>query len=178
MKGKGGQSFRVTTASVPVGSPATHSDTIQIAMDVSQKEQLLARYRFLVLGHSAGDLCDFSVGRLPDRAARHPSRGGNGHDRSPYQFDEPAGTHSVRKDIRPSWRPWPAPSTKCWTAWKSPSIAFRDSLPTSPTICARPVNNIRGEAEVALARLRSADEYRDVIESCLEEAVRLSDAHW
>ena len=38
-----------------------------------------------------------------------------------------------------------------------------------------PVNNIRGEAEVALARARSADEYRDVIESCLEEAVRLSD---
>ena len=38
-----------------------------------------------------------------------------------------------------------------------------------------PVNNIRGEAEVALARTRSAGEYRDVIESCLEEAVRLSD---
>jgi two-component system heavy metal sensor histidine kinase CusS len=38
-----------------------------------------------------------------------------------------------------------------------------------------PVNNIRGEAEVALARARSAEEYRDVIESCLEEAVRLSD---
>src|SRR5208337_5208231 len=38
-----------------------------------------------------------------------------------------------------------------------------------------PVNNIRGETEVALARARSADEYRDVIESCLEEAVRLSD---
>jgi len=38
-----------------------------------------------------------------------------------------------------------------------------------------PVNNIRGEAEVALARARSAEEYRDVIESCLEETVRLSD---
>ncbi len=38
-----------------------------------------------------------------------------------------------------------------------------------------PVNNIRGEAEVALARARTIDEYRDVVESCLEEAVRLSD---
>jgi two-component system heavy metal sensor histidine kinase CusS len=38
-----------------------------------------------------------------------------------------------------------------------------------------PVNNIRGEAEVALARARTIDEYRDVLESCLEEAVRLSD---
>src|SRR6202034_2401441 len=38
-----------------------------------------------------------------------------------------------------------------------------------------PVNNIRGEAEVALARARTIDEYRDVLESSLEEAVRLSD---
>ena len=38
-----------------------------------------------------------------------------------------------------------------------------------------PVNNIRGEAEVALARARTVDEYRDVLESSLEEAVRLSE---
>ena len=38
-----------------------------------------------------------------------------------------------------------------------------------------PVNNIRGEAEVALARARTVDEYRGVLESSLEEAVRLSD---
>ena len=38
-----------------------------------------------------------------------------------------------------------------------------------------PVNNIRGEAEVGLARGRTITEYREVIESCLEEAVRLSD---
>ena len=38
-----------------------------------------------------------------------------------------------------------------------------------------PVNNIRGEIEVALARSRSTDEYREVLTSNLEEAVRLSD---
>jgi two-component system heavy metal sensor histidine kinase CusS len=38
-----------------------------------------------------------------------------------------------------------------------------------------PVNNIRGEAEVALARARTVNEYRDVLESSLEEAVRLSE---
>jgi two-component system heavy metal sensor histidine kinase CusS len=38
-----------------------------------------------------------------------------------------------------------------------------------------PVNNIRGESEVALARVRSVGEYRDVLGSCLEEAVRLSE---
>lgn len=38
-----------------------------------------------------------------------------------------------------------------------------------------PVNNIRGESEVALARTRTPEEYRDVLGSCLEEAVRLSE---
>ena len=38
-----------------------------------------------------------------------------------------------------------------------------------------PVNNIRGEAEVALARARSPEEYRDVLGSCLEETGRLSE---
>jgi two-component system heavy metal sensor histidine kinase CusS len=36
------------------------------------------------------------------------------------------------------------------------------------------VNNLRGEAEVALRQVRPADEYRTVLESLLEEAVRLS----
>jgi two-component system heavy metal sensor histidine kinase CusS len=38
-----------------------------------------------------------------------------------------------------------------------------------------PVNNIRGEIEVALARGRSAEEYREVLHSNLEEVVRLSE---
>jgi two-component system heavy metal sensor histidine kinase CusS len=37
-----------------------------------------------------------------------------------------------------------------------------------------PVNNLKGEAEVALIRPRSADEYREVLGSCLEECGRLS----
>jgi two-component system heavy metal sensor histidine kinase CusS len=38
-----------------------------------------------------------------------------------------------------------------------------------------PVNNIRGEIEVALARSRTTHEYREVLVSNLEEAVRLSE---
>lgn len=37
-----------------------------------------------------------------------------------------------------------------------------------------PVNNLRGEVEVALARTRSGEEYRDVLGSALEECLRLS----
>src|SRR3984893_1156662 len=42
MKGSHGRAFRVTTSVAPVGSPPTHTVTIQIAIDVSQKEQFLA----------------------------------------------------------------------------------------------------------------------------------------
>jgi two-component system heavy metal sensor histidine kinase CusS len=38
-----------------------------------------------------------------------------------------------------------------------------------------PVNNIRGEAEVALARARTPEEYTEALGSCLEESVRLSE---
>lgn len=37
-----------------------------------------------------------------------------------------------------------------------------------------PLNNIRGEAEVALSRERGPEDYRRVLESCLEEASELS----
>lgn len=37
-----------------------------------------------------------------------------------------------------------------------------------------PINNLRGEAEVALSRARSEDEYRRIIESAIEEYERLS----
>ncbi len=37
-----------------------------------------------------------------------------------------------------------------------------------------PVNNLRGEVEVALARARSPEEYRDALGSSLEECLRLS----
>ncbi len=37
-----------------------------------------------------------------------------------------------------------------------------------------PVNNLRGQSEVALNRTRSSEEYRETLGSCLEESVRLS----
>lgn len=37
-----------------------------------------------------------------------------------------------------------------------------------------PVNNLRGEAEVALSRARTPEDYREVLGSCLEECARLS----
>jgi two-component system heavy metal sensor histidine kinase CusS len=136
MKGRDGQAFRVTSVSAPAGSPATQTDTLQIAIDVSQKEESLARYRFwfwaVLLATSAiFPLVGYQIARHGIRpvqematTARHIS-------------STTCGNAFFRKDIPPSWPRWPLPSTKCWTAWKSPSSAFRDSRRTSRTICAR-----------------------------------------
>ncbi len=37
-----------------------------------------------------------------------------------------------------------------------------------------PINNLRGEIEVALGKVRSAEEYRDVLGSCFEECTRIA----
>jgi two-component system heavy metal sensor histidine kinase CusS len=174
MKGRDSQVFRVTSATAPVGSPATQTDTLQIAVDVSQKEASLARYRFwfwvVLLATSAiFPLVGYQVARrgiLPVQematTARHISST-NLRERIlaegyPFELASLANTFNQMLDGL----------EESFERISRFSADIAHDLRT-------PVNNIRGEAEVALARPRSADEYREVIESCLEEAVRLSD---
>jgi two-component system, OmpR family, heavy metal sensor histidine kinase CusS len=174
MKGRNGRAFRVTSASAPVGSRATQTDTVQIAIDVSQNEALLARYRFwfgvvLLVAFAVFPLVGYQV-------ARHGIR--------PVEEMATTARHISSTNLRERILPEGYPSELASLA--STFNQMLDRLEESFERISRfsadiahdlrtPVNNIRGEAEVALARARSAGEYRDVIESCLEEAVRLSD---
>jgi two-component system, OmpR family, heavy metal sensor histidine kinase CusS len=174
IKGRDGQAFRVTSTSAPVGSTATKIDTIQVAVDVSQKEKLLARYRswfWAIL------LATFAIFPLVGyRIARHGIR----------PVEEMAttarhiGSTNLRERILPEGYPFEMASLA--STFNQMLDRLEESFERLSRFSAdiahdlrTPVNNIRGEVEVALARPRSADEYRDVIESCLEEAVRLSD---
>ena len=174
MKGRNGRAFRVTTAWAPVGSPATQTDSIQIAIDVSQKEELLARYRFWFGAILLGTFAIFPL--VGYQIARHGIR--------PVEEMATTARHISSTNLQERIRPEGYPSELASLA--STFNQMLDGLQESFERISRfsadiahdlrtPVNNIRGEAEVSLARARSADEYRDVIESCLEEAVRLSD---
>src|SRR5208283_2843003 len=174
MKGKDGRSFRVTTASLPVGSPATRSDTIQIAVDVSQKEQLLARYRFWFWAILLATFAIFPL--VGYQIARRGIR--------PVEEMATTARHISSTNLRERILPEGYPSELASLAGTFNEMLDRleESFERISRFSAdiahdlrTPVNNIRGEAEVALARARSAEEYRDVIESFLEEAVRLSD---
>ena len=174
MKGRHGQAFRVTSALVPVGSPPTRTDTIQIAIDVSQKEEFLARYRDWFWGILLGTFAIFPL--VGYRIARHGIR----------PVEEMAATArrisstNLRDRILPEGYPFELASLA--RTFNQMLDRLEESFERISRFSAdiahdlrTPVNNIRGEAEVALARARSIDEYRDVIESSLEEAVRLSD---
>ena len=173
MMGKNGHVFRVTTAAVPVGSPPTQIDTIQIAIDVSQKEVLLARYRRWFWTILAGSLAIFPL--VGYKIARQGIR--------PVEEIATTAQHISSTNLRERILPEGYPSELASLAGTFNQMLDRleESFERISRFSAdiahdlrTPVNNIRGEAEVALARVRSVEEYRDVLGSCLEETVRLS----
>jgi len=174
MMGRHGHAFRVISTTAPVGTLPVRSDTIQIAIDVSQEEELLSRCRLwfwaILLASSA---------LLPVagyRIARHAIR--------PVEEIAATARSITSTNLRERIRAEGYPSELASLAGTFNEML--DRLEKSFERISRfsadiahdlrtPVNNIRGEAEVALARARTADEYRDVLESSLEEAVRLSE---
>jgi two-component system heavy metal sensor histidine kinase CusS len=174
MKGKSGQGFRVTSAEAPVGSLANQNYTLQIAIDNSQKEALLARYRFWFWAILLATFVVFPL--VGYQVARHGIR--------PVEEIATTARHISSKNLRERILPdgYPFELASLAGTFNQMLDRLEESFERISRFSAdiahdlrTPVNNIRGEAEVALARARSADEYRDVIESCLEEAVRLSD---
>jgi two-component system, OmpR family, heavy metal sensor histidine kinase CusS len=174
MLGRHGQAFRVSSATAPVGWPSTQNDTIQIAIDVSHEEELLARYRLWFWGFLVGTfaVCPLVGYQIARRGIR--------------PVEEIAATArrisstNLQERIRAEGYPFELASLA--GTFNNMLDRLEDSFDQISRFSAdiahdlrTPVNNIRGEAEVALARARTIDEYRDVLESCLEEAVRLSD---
>jgi two-component system heavy metal sensor histidine kinase CusS len=174
MTGKQGRAFRVISAVLPVGSPPVRNDIIQIAVDVSQKEELLARYRHWFAAVMLGTFAIFPVAGY--QIARRGIR--------PVEEMAATARHISSTNLRERILPEGYPVELAYLA--DTFNKMLDRLEESFERISRfsadiahdlrtPVNNIRGEAEVALARARTVDEYRDVLGSCLEEVVRLSD---
>lgn len=146
---------------------------MQVAMDREHDEYLLARYRhlfWLVLGVSLG--LSSLVGYLIARSGMRPIadighaaasiRVTTLHERMeteslPAELGELAETFNGMLDrLEQSFR---------YVTQFSDDVAHE--LRT-------PINNLRGEIEVALSKSRSGEEYRGVLESCLEECARIS----
>jgi two-component system, OmpR family, heavy metal sensor histidine kinase CusS len=173
IKGKDDRAFRVIVTSAPVGSPATHTDTIQIAVDISQSEELLARYRFWFWAILLATFAIFPL--VGYQIAQHGIR--------PVEEMATTARHISSTNLREriAAEGYPSELASLANTFNQMLDRLEESFQRISRFSAdiahdlrTPVNNIRGEAEVALARARSAHEYREVIVSFLEEAVRLS----
>ncbi|HTW45947.1 MAG TPA: heavy metal sensor histidine kinase [Acidobacteriaceae bacterium] len=174
MTGVHGRAFRVASATAWAGTSPPRGDTIQIAIDISQEEALLRRYRlwfwaillassvlFPLLGYRIARHGIRPVEEIAATARRITStnlRERIGAEGYPSELASLAGTFNEMLD-------------RIEQSFERISRFSADIAHDLRT----PVHNIRGEAEVALARARNVDEYREVIESTLEEAVRLSE---
>lgn len=174
MEGRSGHTFRVIEAPAQYGNIPNTKLTIQVAVNVSGKEELLARFRLWFWISSAGMLVLFPV--IGYKIARQGIR----------PVEEIAATArritSSHLGERIAAEGYPFELASLALTFNTMLDRLEDSFERISRFSAdiahdlrTPVNNIRGEAEVALARARTIDEYRDALESSLEETVRLSD---
>ena len=174
MKGSQGRPFRVTTAVAPVGSTPGHAFTIQIAIDVSQKEAFLAHFRLVFWVIILGTLAIFPlVGYQIARQGIRPveEMAATARRISSTHLGERILTEGYTFELASLAGTFNEMLDRLEDSFDRISRFSADIAHDLRT----PVNNIRGEAEVALARARTIDEYRDALESSLEETVRLSD---
>lgn len=174
MTGTNGVAFRVTTAIAPVGQSTARTVTVQIAIDVSQKEQFLARFRLwasvlLVVMLAIFPFVGYEIARQGIRPVEEMAATAR----------RITSSHLGERIVAEGY---PSELESLARTFNKMLDGLEDSFERISRFSAdiahdlrTPVNNIRGEAEVALARARTIDEYRDALGSSLEEAVRLSD---
>lgn len=155
------------------GAAAEPQHTIQIAMDTSTGDALLADYGsklLTVLG--LGLLFAAVAGVWVAKKGMQPL----------VEITE-AAQHITASQLheRIAGKPWPAELTELAAAFDAMLNRLEDSFKRLSQFSAdlahalrTPIHNLRGEAEVALARSRRPEEYEQVLASSLEECERLS----
>jgi two-component system heavy metal sensor histidine kinase CusS len=166
--------FRALTAAAPLSKNAEQIWRIQVAVDRGQDDKLLSHYRhwlWLILG-AALVLCPFVGYRIARRGIRPLARIAEAARR----------ISSTTLSERIQTTGYPVELSALAETFNDMLDRLEDSFGRLSDFSAdiahelrTPVNNICGEAEVALGRARSVEEYRSVLGSCLEEAVRLSE---
>lgn len=168
-----GQPFLSLIVSVPGQSAGQQTRFMQVAMDREHDEYLLARYRerlWLVLAASLV-LCSLGGYLIARRGMRPIEDIGRtaAHIRA-TTLHERIGTEGLPAELSGLAETFNEMLDRLEQSFRHVSQFSDDVAHELRT----PVNNLRGEIEVALGKSRSEEEYRDVLESCLEECARVS----
>jgi two-component system heavy metal sensor histidine kinase CusS len=173
VKGADGRPFMVTSQWVAVYRPITKKRIIQMALDRTYDAETMRDYRKMaMLVLLIGVLFSTSLGFLIAKAGLRPLA------KLTQVFTR---INSEHLDERVGSTHWPPEIASLAQAFDSMLQRLERSFALLSHFSANlahelrtPIGNLRGEAEVALGRARTADEYRRVIESSLEEYERLS----
>lgn len=169
----GGRTFLLASAIGQLGTNAPQLRVIQIALDVTPEAGILADYRaklgmVLLLGLAASAAAGVWIARQGLRPLEEITRATQLVTAS--QLNERIGES-----------PWPAELSVLAMEFDRMLGRLQDSFTRLSQFSAdlahelrNPINNLMGEAEVALSRSRSPDEYRGVLESNLEELHHLA----
>ncbi len=168
------KSFWAIAARAPVGREGAKTWLIQVAVDRGHDQTLLANYRSWLWGvlAIAGIISPLVGYRIARRGIRPVE-----------EITETARrTGSATLDARIDPAGYPVELAALAETLNAMLDRLEDSFRRLSQFSAdiahelrTPINNMRGEAEVALSRARSVEEYREALTSCLEESVRLSD---
>jgi len=163
-----GKSYLVMAAA---GTP--HA-MVQVALDVTYEHHLLSEYlRALWIAVIVGTIFSGAAAMLVARRGMRPLRdiADVAHRISATQLQQRVGSTQ-----------WPTELNELASAFDQMLYRLEDSFERLSHFSANlahelrtPISNLRGEAEVGLSKARTADEYRQIIESSLEEYSRLSD---
>ncbi len=166
--------FRAIAARARVGAAGDKTWVVQVAVDRRHHESLLASYRRALAGLLASIViaCPLVAYRIARRGLRPV------HEISETARHIGSATLAERIDSAG----YPVELSVLAGAFNAMldrlDESFRRLSQWSADIAHElrtPIHNMRGEAEVALSRTRSADAYKEALTSCLEESVRLSD---
>jgi two-component system heavy metal sensor histidine kinase CusS len=168
-----GQSYYFMSARADDGKPGGRQWIIQAALDVSHEASILRRYRIRVEMVLWGGI--FICGALGFWIARRSMRPMRMITRTLRRV------HATKLDERLDATQLPQELTVFAASFNDMLDRLEDSfnrLNRFSTDLAHelrtPINNLRGEAEVALSKARTAEEYRQIIESSIEEYEHLS----
>ncbi|MGA2496430.1 MAG: heavy metal sensor histidine kinase [Tepidisphaeraceae bacterium] len=170
LTGTGGHAFRAR--SVKISTPSGRELTIHGAADHDPETHLLARYRrILWIANALGLLTSAFVGQwIAQRGLRPLDEMGEAVLRiSSSTLDQRLPSDSYPHELGRL-------AEKFNRMLQGLEDAFARLARYSADIAHElrtPINNVRGEAEVALSRMRTPDEYREVLGSSLEECQRL-----
>ena len=167
------KTFLLTAARAQLGVPSRNRRLIQFALEVSSEEAMLARYRkrialVLGLGILGSSIAGIVIARREMRPLAEITR---------------AAQHITATQLNERISPgaWPKELTELATAFDEMLSRLEESFTRLSQFSAdlahelrTPINNLMGEAEVALARGRTPAEYKLVLESSLEECGRLA----